>query len=184
MNKFCIIVSTSLILLFGSSVAFSAEDHDGDLSEEKVMAFLEAKAPEIIVELLELRDVDPEQYWEDIYRLDKKIKTYHDAMENSPELAESLLKAERLEYQSWKLAERAVSETDKEKQEQSKRELRSVLNQVFDARMYQQETQVRELEEEVNELKRVVEQRKVRRDEIIDIRFKELLTSEDEILGW
>ena len=90
MNKFCIIVSTSLILLFGSSVAFSAEDQDGDLSEEKVMAFLEAKAPEIIVELLDLRDVDPEQYWEDIYRLDKKIKTYHDAMENSPELQRSI----------------------------------------------------------------------------------------------
>lgn len=184
MNKYCIIVSISLVLLFGTSVTFAAEDLDGGLSEGKVVAFLETNAPEIVAELLELRDDDPEQYWEDIYRLDKKIQSYHDVMGDSPELAESLLNSERLEYQSWKLAERSVDETDKEKQEQSKEELRSVLNQIFDARLYQQEAQMRELEEEVNELKRVVEQRKLRRNEIIEIRFKELLTSEDEILGW
>jgi len=177
----CIAVCIALSL---SVVAQIAPAEEVEITEQQMKAFLDEKAPELLTHLQELSEEKPEAYEERVNELREHIAAYYEIKARNPELADLLLNAHRLDFQSWKLAERVAETDDPDLRQTLKTDLRELLEEVFDVRVRQHQIEIDELRREVRQISELVEKRKQNRERIIEHRLNELIARHDEALEW
>jgi hypothetical protein len=104
--------------------------------------------------------------------------------EIAPDVAEGLLRSHKLEHEAENLARDISHSRDKKERELLVARLREVLNQVFELRLREPELEIRMMEKEIGDIKRVIERRKENRDRIVGRRVQELIGETQEDLGW
>ena len=152
--------------------------------EEDILEFLEENLPHLVPHLKELREEDPEAHRHELREIRHHLEAYERTREEAPEIAEAMLRAHRLEAESWELARSLTGIEDAEAREKRVDELRSLLEQIFDLRMKQPEMELRHLEDEVRKIREMVQRRHEARDRIIDRRLENLIDEADEDLEW
>ena len=169
-------------------------DEEDDWEEEEelpytikeILDFMKKHLPNRYKELQELKEEDDQEYQEMIEDFGWDMVWYHEVKEENPKRAEALLKAEQLEDQTWGMVEK-IHDMEKGKARDAEvQKLRGILAQIFVLRLQERLADVEELEEEIREVKQLVERRKKNADKIIDRHLKELLEMEegDDELGW
>jgi len=173
------LLSTGLTVFAGDR-----EEEAGErLSARQVLEFLEENGLDHIKrEFNELREDGREEFEEFVEDLSGHIQEIRWLKKKHPEVAEALLKAEKLEAKSHDLAEAIEDTEDKGERKALQKELRSVLSEIFDARMVEGKYELKALESEVAELRDQIKDREANKARIIEARVLEM--TGDEHLDW
>jgi len=153
-------------------------------SDSEVLEFIAKHVPEASQELKEIKQHEPQEYRNIVQDWKEKITYYFELKEQDKQLADDMLKAEQLEFQSWRLAEKIHETEDPNKKKQLVKKLRGLLEKVFDARLRGRKFETSKLKEELGELQRQIQKREANRDEIITRHLEEMVGPEDESLSW
>lgn len=181
---------TVLIVLIMAGVMIPAwtDEHDdedeGELSEREVIEFLKENLPQALSELRELKNEDPEDYEESIEGYGEHIQWYYEVREDDPKTAEAMLKAERLDYESWEVMEKYEDAESDAARKAIKDKVEKMLDEIFEARMMESAYEIRELEEEIAEIKAIMEKRRANKDKIIKKQLDDMIDDTDEDLEW
>ncbi len=163
---------------------FEGEDHERRLSEEEVLGWLEQHLPEHLEELRQLQRELPEEYEEEIFMIGDMIGYWEELKHTHPEMFERMLEAEKLERRSWQIADEIARAEDDTAKQQFTTELRNILTTIFDIRMEERALEIREIEQELQEMKAIIEKRQAMKQDIIDRHLQEMLSDVDDALGW
>ena len=101
----------------------------------------------------------------------------------NPERYEQKKKEHALEIRGRQLAEKYRHNNDSKVKETIKKELSSILSQMFDIREKDREEEIKLLTEKLDHLKNVLEERKTKKKEIVERRLQEML-GEIDVLRW
>ena len=151
--------------------------------EEEILGWLEEYFAEGHQFLLDLKKEDRDAYEEELFSYGERVAELEEARGYSKEYFALALEGDKLELQSWKLAESYFEEDLSEAKEKIASELENVLLSIFELRLKEKKMEIQEIEKELNELKSIVDRRENKRDAIIEKRLQELLQSDDD-LGW
>ncbi|RMD77686.1 MAG: hypothetical protein D6820_11155 [Lentisphaerae bacterium] len=146
------------------------EDEDEDWEEEENL--------ERALEVLE----EAKDQFTDLYEF---FQEYHELLEEEPDEAEELLRTKRYEVDIARLSFRIRSLAAKNPQDPAlgnlKKQLRNLLELLFDAKLKSLEREFRELDHEHKQLRHLLEQRRKLRDKIIEQKFLRLIEG-DEVM--
>jgi hypothetical protein len=155
------------------------------LSEEDILNWVRQHVPQEISDLQVLKRENPREYEEQLHWIAEKIQHLEHVKQQYPEMYDRLIEVEKLEHQSWKMAEEIPRIRDAEKKKQLTAQLRDVLEKIFEIRLEERSLEIKELEKELDKMKALIEKRKAMKDTIINRRLKELIPSpENEALDW
>lgn len=151
-------------------------------------AFVDTKLGQTIwPTLIELVEREPFEAKEVYRHLDEIRGEYRDMQEWRPDMAEVFLTYHKFDIASRitgrEIEELKTSGGSPSQIEEQKNALRTQLERAFAARLTMQRAELEVLEDEVTELRQLLEQRESKRDEIIERRFREL-TGADAYLEW
>ncbi len=159
-------------------------EHEHRFSEEEVLTWVEQYIPEAAQELRELKQEFPEDYDYELSFIAGTVEYLEEVKATHPAMFERLVKAEKLEYKSWRVAEEIAGIQDEEQKKQRTQELKQMLNEIFEIRLEERALEIQELEQELGELKSILEKRKAMKETIIERHVQELLSEHDEALSW
>ena len=144
----------------------------GAEEEGKVLAFLKENAPDMARHLDMARREKPEEYRHHLSELAKMVR--------NPDMREVFVKNYAAETKVRKLVEAARRAEGAEKDRLSK-DLEAALSDQFDAKLAQQELQVKKMQEEIGKLKARIESRRGRKAQLVKKRLAEMTGDGD---GW
>ena len=173
-----LVVSAVAAWMIGHSPARS-EPAGQTMSEPEILSFLEAEMPEILETVAKSRVAEPEAHERWLAELGRHIQAYLRIRVESPELAETLLHLQRLQWKSLSLAKQIAATKPAAEREALIADLRYTLEESFDLELREPESEVDELEMEVLRLRRIIEERKQGREEIIADRLRSLIGLEN-----
>lgn len=175
----------TLFLVCGLLVSrVSAGFSDQELTNDEAYAWLKDYLPEAAADLDIIRGISPNLYMEIMEEVVVEIPDGEELRQTDPKLFEFFSGTEVLEIRSLRLSIQLVGETDKEKREAMKAEIRSLVEQVFNQRLEQHKILVKEIERELAELKRAEKVRAENRNKVIEQRYKYLIDPDSEALEW
>jgi len=153
-----------------------------DEQKKEVLAFIQKNMPGHYKKLLELKEIDSPKYEQILVGKYGEMLELKKLEKENTEMYKILLKAIQLEDKSMTLAEqyRKASQSEKDK---IIKDLKTVLNELFDLREKEREYRIKELEKEIAYLKELLEQRKSHKEEIIQEKLDDL-TGKNEWLQW
>ncbi len=181
------------LLIGGVAMAEDHHEHEHDdddhyeerLPDREIIEFLKTHDLGYMAEeLKEVREEEPEEYGEMLEEISHHIREYRELKEHAPELADAMLKSEQLEHKSWLIAEHIGESESTEEKAQLKKELHTVLSKLFELRLLEGAYELRELEEEIQDIRASIERRKKNREKIIERRMNMMLDETDEDLHW
>ena len=162
-------------------------NYDENFSEQDEQEILKHLSPELKNELLKVKEVDQERYKELLYECSSGSYIYEGYMgymeSFEKERYETEKKVNELEVLTESLGiryEHAKNDNDKQK---IINELKSNLNQLFDAKEKSRSLEVEVLEKELAQLKESLKVRQQNKNEIINRRLNELIGKGD-YLDW
>lgn len=154
------------------------EDHAPDEEDVSMaMGFLKENLPRLHKGMLKARE-EGEDFAERMEEVVDDIEQYHLIKTHDPETAEALLKSRQLEERCDALAEKIRDAKGKPREEMTA-ELRGLLSKTFDLRLREPEFELKRLEQEVAEVKALIEKRKANKERIVEHRLNELIGAED-----
>jgi len=159
-------------------------DRPARISEEAIIEFVRKHRPDAVEHLRRLRAERPEVYREELREIHEHMQEFRELREQAPDVAEALMKAEHLERESEALAEKIRDTRDPRAREEMIVRLRKTLNAVFELRLKRPELEIRHMMHEIEEIKRMIERRREARERIVERRLRELVTNEEDELGW
>jgi hypothetical protein len=157
---------------------------ENPLSEEEIFQWVEQYVPSGVSELKDLKQEAPEVYAHRIREVANEIRHLETVKQRDPEMFERLVKAENLEHKSWKLSGEIARTQDPEKKKQLTAQLKDMLGEIFEIRLEERSLEIKELENEINKIKTLIEERKANKGAIIDRHLNEMLSEHDETLMW
>ncbi len=146
----------------------AAVDHEAE-------EFLRLVAPYRLEELEALRTADPEQYRQRVANLADRKRQLDDLRRADPARYKLRLDELTMEQQSQHLGEQYRKAKSPEEKERLKSELASLLDKLFDVRGQSKAADVRDLEMEIDRLKKALAERQKSKAEILKARLEELL---------
>ncbi len=163
-------------LKFKTKIEFTPE------FEEKVMFRLQQQDAARAHEIELLKSTEKNKYrqaLEDYYiatdRMDK-------LKEKDPIRYEQLQKKRELEHKSHSFIEEYRATSVQKEKNKLRDELRSVLNELFDLRELDRQQEIKKLTAKIDDLKKVMNERKKRKKDIVERRLKQLLGEERELV--
>ncbi len=129
-----------------------------------------------------LTDEEPEEAAEIVGDVVEEAWELLELREEAPEEFEGIVREMRLEREAEELAEKITKSRGKDREE-VKGALQKVLQQAFDLRQREMKAEVAEMEDELTNLKKLIEKRQQHRDAIVERRMKQL-TDEQDFLDW
>jgi len=161
-----------------------AED-DGDipeLSPKEFMAILQEKLPEAVAELDALKaDGEQEEFIERREDLRNATEYYLYLKQISPEAAENMLTAQRLEYKASDLQGKYFEAENNDEKDAMKGQINDILGELFDLRLSESLFEAEQLRIELEEIERLIKKRQSSRERIIAKRLEEMTdTNEDQ----
>jgi hypothetical protein len=113
----------------------------------------------------------------------RQLREMKELKERDPERFKLQMRIAELDRQSNELGQKVRRAPDGDEKKQAATELREVLNRLFDLRQEEREKNVQQIERDLKELREALEQRKAKREEIIQQRFDQL-TGKAALLEW
>jgi hypothetical protein len=113
----------------------------------------------------------------------RQLREMKELKERDPERFKLQMRIAELDRQSNELGQKVRRAPDGDEKKQTATELREVLNKLFDLRQEEREKNVQQIERDLKELREALEQRKAKREEIIQHRFDQL-TGKAALLEW
>ena len=157
---------------------------ENPLSEEEIFQWVQQYVPSGVSELKDLKREAPEVYAHRIREVANEIQHLETVKQRHPEMFERLVKAENLEHKSWKLSGEIAHTQDPEKKKQLTAQLKELLGEIFEIRLEERSLEIKELEDEINKIKTLIEKRRANKEAIIDRHLDEMLSAHDETLMW
>lgn len=140
--------------------------------EAKVMTFLRENRPEMARHLEGVKREEPGEYKKHLVELARMVR--------NPDMREVFLKTSAAEAKVHKAAE-AVRRADGNDKDRLSKELEAALGEQFDAKLAQQELQVKKMTEEIGKLKARIEARRAKKAQLVKKRLAEMTGEGD---GW
>lgn len=137
-----------------------------------MLTFLRENRPEMARHLEGVKRERPEEYRKHIAEMGKMVR--------DPDMREVFLKNSGAEAKVQKAAEAARRAEGADKERLSK-ELEAALGEQFDAKLAQQELQVKKMTEEIGKLKGRIEARRAKKPQLVKKRLAEMTGEGD---GW
>jgi len=113
----------------------------------------------------------------------RQLREMKELKERDPERFKLQMRIAELDRQSNELGQKVRRATEEDAKKQATAELKEVLNKLFDLRQEEREKNVQQIERDLKELRGSLEQRKAKRDEIIQHRFDQL-TGKAAMMEW
>jgi hypothetical protein len=143
-------------------------------------------------ENLQDENFDEEEMVEEIYEyvfdeMEEINYMLFEVQKEDPAMFAQWLKFKKLDQKTLVLGyeiEKAIENGDKATVEAKSKELKKLLPDLFDMRLKMEKEEVKELEEELDELKSEIEFREKNKAKIIEKYYKELTGGEDDRLNW
>lgn len=151
--------------------------------EEEILDRIKKENPEEAKELMMLKKEEPFEFRKILIQRQHELERLDELKERDPERYEQKVKQNSLERRGRQLAEKYRDSTDEKIKANIKKELSSVLNQLFDLREKDREMEIKHLTEKLNQLKSVLAERKKKKQEIVERRLQEML-GEIDVLLW
>lgn len=178
-----------ITLLIGSLPVLALAKYDYDkpaFDDEGYERFLNKQVPEAREFIDRFEDTEFSGYVEEfLEEAPGMYMEYLEVKKYDAKAADDVIKAYRLEIQTWLLTGdyyEAESEADKRR---IKRGLREKLEEAFELKIELEELEVAYLEREIKEVRELIKKRKEAREKIIDKRLNMLLSEEeDDIYAW
>lgn len=171
------------LLANGSLAQVSDADHP-DSSWSDVRMFLREHLPELEQEMVSLREEEPGEFLESLEEHMDFVDYLRELKEENRMVFDAVIKAEKLEYQGWAIADQILDEEDPDRQAELRSSLQEMLEQVFDARMLEREAEIKAMTDELDEIKSIMEQRRDRKAQIIRRQLESMLDEVDETMEW
>jgi hypothetical protein len=143
--------------------------------EAEVLNYLKEMRPEQSEELLKWKDRRPEQYRRALSRAFREMRYVEDLKERDPELYKIVSQEKQLESQSQTLARQYRNTDDEKEKKRIEEDLMKLLDQVFDLRQMNYESEIERLEKRLAEAKERNVERLANKSEIVQRRLEELL---------
>lgn len=151
--------------------------------EKRILAIITEREPEEVDHLLELKEINPAEYHEILLRTWREQQILERLKKEDPKKYEQVKRRQQLERITRKLA-REYRESDNEKRQQEiKQELRKKLDELFDLRETEREAEIVRLEKELDKMRKIVKERKTKKEEIVVNHLNKLLGVK-EYLEW
>jgi len=160
--------------------------YEKDISPEQEKELLETikkENPEEVKELMLLKKENPIEFRKILIQRQYEIQRLSELKERDPERYEYKKKQQALERQSRQLVKKYRIGKDEKAKAKIKKELSSVLSQLFDLREKDREEEIKHLTEKLDHLKSVLAERKKKKQEIVERRVQEML-GEIDVLLW
>lgn len=154
-----------------------------NIDPNEVIKFAKEFMPELAEDLAKMKEENPERYRNVIRENYIKMQHLREMKKRNPEQFERVIQEQKMEREARNLAEKYRQSKDDKEKEAVKKELRKLLEKIFDLKELDKQEEVKRVEEQLNKLKEKVNKRKSERDKIIDDRLKQL-TGEKEEWGW
>ena len=159
---------------------------EGQVSEEQVKQFeewLKTEDPDRYKEIQEIRNINPQVYKRIVFEGVHHWRHVMMLKSKDPE-AYALIKKE-MDYNKklHSLMKQYKEAQDENKKKQLKSQISEVLNQLFDVRTQNRSKEISHLEEQVNQLKKMMEKRKANKKLIVERKIQEI-TGEMDGLQW
>ncbi|TPW22047.1 MAG: hypothetical protein FD126_80 [Elusimicrobia bacterium] len=142
--------------------------------ETKVLTFLRENRPEMAHHLEGAKRERPDEYRRHIGEMAKMV--------GNPEMREVFLKTSGAEAKVHKAAE-AVRRAEGAEKDRLTKELEAALGDQFDAKLAQQELQVKKMTEEIGKLKARIEARRAKKAQLVKKRLADM-TGEGDGMDW
>lgn len=150
----------------GAEAGVGAED------EAKVLDFLRENRPEMARHLEGAKRERPDEYRKHVGELSRMVR--------NPDMREVFLKTSAAEAKVQKAAE-AARRADGAEKDRLVKELEAALGEQFDAKLAQQELQVKKMTEEIGKLKARIEARRAKKASMVKKRLADMTGEGD---GW
>lgn len=187
MKKTHVLATALLMICLLASPASAAPvfyEQQEPLDPETALQWLEEYAPKIADDLEIIQRIDPDIYMEVLEEATMEIPEGEELRQADPELFELFIVADEKEVRSIRLAVQLAVEKDASKKARMKKEIRSLVEEVFDLRLEQHQIIVQEIERELAQLKKDGKVRKQNRGKVIDKRYEELIDPDSRALEW
>ena len=157
-----------------------------ELPEPEILEFIEAHMPDMLPELRELREHNPDAYHRHLRDTSERIRHFKEVRQHAPDVAEALMRSHQIERECHKLAHRLRETRDSEERKPQIAKLREMLHHVFELRLKEPELRIRHMENEIREIKVMIERRKQNQERIVEKHLKEMVgpAEEGELEWW
>lgn len=142
--------------------------------EREVMDFLQMIAPYRVEDLKALKSANPGEYHRRIVEILGVKRDLDLAKQQDPARYDLKLNEVKMEQKSHYLSEQYRRAKADEEKNGIRKELRTLLDQLFDVKEQNREAEVKRLEQELARLKSTMIERKRNKDQIVSIRLEEL----------
>ncbi len=113
----------------------------------------------------------------------RQLREMKELKERDPERFKLQMRIAEMDRHAAELGQKVRRATEEDAKKLAATELKEVLNKLFDLRQEEREKNVQQIERDLKELRESLEQRKARRDEIIQHRFDQL-TGKAAMMEW
>jgi hypothetical protein len=149
--------------------------------ERMALEFLEQNLPREYREFIEALTDHPGERPNMLAELLERYQHAMDLRREHPEAFEREIELRQLEGEAWAIGERLQHTGSEEEQAALEKELRQILNRIFDMRQEQRRTQIEHMRKELEELEESVKKLDDNRDKAIQKKFNEMTGREDEL---
>lgn len=171
-------------LCFGLSFGATASAEPEDISDAEIIRWIGNHVPKIARHLAEVKREEPVEYRHELDDWKDFLFHYREVKEDSPSMAEKMVKAQQLEFESMELADKIAEQKAGPERKKLETKLRRKLEKRFSITLAERELELKMLEREISELQKILRRRKELKEQIIERHMGELLGQHDEALDW
>ncbi len=160
------------------------DDVTDELGAAAVARFLRQNLPEHLDELhVVLEEEDAEAYADALDDARDLLGDYLHFRDLEPGLGDVFLRSRRLDHRIGEVVARVWEAEDEPARSAARADLRAAVSEQFDLDLKLEQAEVRELERQVKELRRELQEHNDRRDELVDEEVNDILSDDEDEEG-
>lgn len=147
----------------------------GEMAKERIeaaMKFLKEHYPPMYERLQKLREQDPRGFQRQIFRIIPRLPEFMDMLETNPELAKMMMEEHRLEMEIRDEVFKHSRANSDDLKTRSKQRIQELVSKQFDIRQNRLKATITDLERQLEQKKRALEERASRKDQIIELELQ------------
>lgn len=160
---------------------FKESPKDEEIDINKVREFLKEFDPSLLEHLQAIKKDNPDEHYRMITRIWHEMAMLERLKKENPEMYEMTLQTKKLEARIRIIADEYRKVEDTKQKEAMKKELKTILTQLFDTKMAMREKEVRQIEERVKKQREKVDKQKKDKDRLIEERLLTIIGERDEM---
>lgn len=171
-----------MLVVLAVAVANAWAQQPPEINEQELVAFVKEVNPPLAERIEKVRSVNHEEYRRLLFDVAKHYNEVKRLQANNPDLAAKAVEVMRSEGRTTELAEMYKRSQDPQEKEKIRSEMKSLLFQAFDNKLALREAQAGFIENELQQLKARIAQKRQNKEKIIEKRFSDLTA--ENYLQW